>query len=96
MKVTDEMISAAYAEIRKAGYIIHHMPVVQRAIKAAVQAGWVSVDDYLPDEYDDLIVLDEDMNYSYAYRKGENWVSDSNVGVVTHWMPLPSYKEPTP
>ncbi len=36
MTLTDEMDEAASVELRKAGYIIHHQPVIERALKAAL------------------------------------------------------------
>lgn len=43
LKVTQEMVDAAYAVIRKAGYIIHHPPVIRKALEAALS---VSVPGY--------------------------------------------------
>lgn len=36
LDVTQEMVDAAYNVIRKAGYIIHHPPVVRKALEAAL------------------------------------------------------------
>ena len=38
LDVTQEMVDAAYNVIRKAGYIIHHPPVIRKALEAALSA----------------------------------------------------------
>ena len=51
MTVTDEMIEAASKVLHKAGYIIHHQPVIDRALKAALS----TIKPMTENEIDDMI-----------------------------------------
>ena len=53
---------------------------------------WISVKDRLPPEYVKVMCYLEDGDYTvgYLFDKEENeWNLQSDVGTVTHWMPLP-------
>jgi hypothetical protein len=103
MKVTDRMVTAAitayhdehhteYPEIR------HDM---RQAIEAAMQAAWISVDNYLPTLRKEVIVKTvsgritsdvlrkyDDGSFGFEYHYGDGL----HDYTVTHWMPLQEYK----
>ena len=91
MKVTDEMVCMACAKFDSLANE-SQLIAMKAAIEAAMQAAWVSVKDRMPDEYDDVLIKDDQGEYQYAYRKGINWIVEANHYDVTHWMPLPEYK----
>jgi hypothetical protein len=79
-----------------------HVDNMRFAIQAAIQAAWVSVDDYLPPLKKEVIVktghgeitydeLEKDkyggFNFSALYDNSDP------LFAPTHWMPLPEFKE---
>jgi hypothetical protein len=110
MKITDETVAAAmnafndnpnvYIEVR-------FTSDMRRAIEAAMQAAWVSVDDELPPQ-DVYVLARAPSGYSgtkwrytearYDKSYGNSWRTSSNDPVVdfgeevTHWMLMPEYK----
>jgi hypothetical protein len=89
MMVTDEMVDAARAIMDKT-YADQDMKV-RCVIEVALQAAWVSAKDRMPDEYNDVIIKDDQGEYKISYRKRNNWVVDVGHYDVTHWMPLPEF-----
>jgi hypothetical protein len=66
---------------------------MRAALEAAIQAAWVSVNDRMPDEYQNVIIKDIENEYQVAYLRRGSWVVDVGHYEVTYWMPLPEYKE---
>jgi hypothetical protein len=106
MQVTDEMVEVAYTEMRKAGYIIHHIPVVQHAIEAALQAAWQTMET-APKDGTPVYFVDGNGQYGICwwdkrYDLGKQsfifgWMSDSckdfgGFEEPTYWTELPKYK----
>jgi hypothetical protein len=65
-------------------------------IRAAFIAGyeadkWIRVEDELPNEYDTVLIWDDDCVYSAIYLKGGFEDEHGNpYNKVTNWQPLPS------
>jgi hypothetical protein len=75
MKITDEMVNAAYHTWKhKAHPSI--LSAIRAMLEAAMQSAWVSVDDRMPDEYQDVLIKDDQGEYQTAYLKKNNWVVD--------------------
>ncbi len=95
MQVTDKMIDAANSELKKAGYIIHHLPVVRRTIKSAIQAAWISIDDELPVRGSQVLILSNELPI-IGYRNSDDTLrvfgTHKLIINATHWMPLPEHK----
>ncbi len=51
---------------------------------------WISIDERLPDDYEDVIAGNS-YGVNFAWYDGESWLfpGDSVHGEVTHWQPLP-------
>lgn len=53
---------------------------------------WISIDDRMPDDYQDVIATDGyTSNFAYWDAADNYWLypGDSPSGIVTHWQPLP-------
>jgi hypothetical protein len=95
MIVTEQMTNAADDVLKRAGYVIHHKLVVERAILAALQKQWISVTDQLPTENGMLVVT----NLGLAnYEDGFFYSIDDEIreeidrldGIMV-WQKLPSF-----
>ena len=59
------------------------------------ESGWISVDERLPEAYNDFLVciLEYDTGYQYqcvSYFDGNKWLdADGTIDFITHWRPLP-------
>ena len=61
--------------------------------RRAEQQGWISVNERLPDDGVDVIVIADSRNIGFAWHDYRGWY-DSNHGwikisKITHWHPLP-------
>jgi len=103
MQVTDKMIKAAleawFGEPVNEPYD-EHVDNMRFAIQAAMQAAWVSVEERLPSKgFGYVLVLNCGLfwpNYHVAeYDCDDNSWFNGAVYLydVTHWMPLPEFKE---
>jgi hypothetical protein len=99
MQVTDKMIKAAleawFGEPVTEPYD-EHMDNMRFAIQAAIQAAWVSVDDSLPSKgFGYVLVLNWSNYYVAEYDCDDDSWSNDDVYLydVTHWMPLPEFKD---
>ena len=97
MQVTDEMIKAAIAVYHDDNhYYPEIMDNMRDALKAAIQAAWVSVDDYLPPRLlgNSLVLNGLDYHVAEYLHDEQKWFNgDVYLYDVTHWMPLPEFKE---
>jgi hypothetical protein len=104
MQITDKQVEAALKQL-PFDYPTTLQPyVVRRMIEAAMQAAWVNVDDTLPDKDKDFHISDRFLvvlpsNYKthvsgYTKEKrGSVYKSNFDFPEVTHWMPMPCFKE---
>ena len=105
MQVTDKMIMAGlsgwFSEPIDDPYEAHE-DNMRFAIQAAIQAAWVSVDEALPPLRTEVLVktgtgritTDVLTKYDDGSFGFEFYVCDGLVErIVTHWMPLPEFKE---
>jgi hypothetical protein len=99
MEVTDKMIKAAleawFGEPVNEPYD-EHVDNMRFAMQAAIQTAWVSVDDELPPrDLSEVLVLTGGYYHVAEYDNDHNsWFNgDVYLYDVTHWMPLPEFKE---
>ena len=95
MQVTDEMVNVAIKEWYK-NDSRYDSDAMRSAIEAAIQAAWVSIDDELPPrDLSEVLVLTGGYYHVAEYDNEHNsWFNgDVYLYDVTHWMPLPEFKE---
>ena len=99
MKVTDKMVDAARKVMDKT-YADQDVKA-RDVIEAAMQAAWISVDNYLPPLRKEVIVKTvsgritsdvlrkyDDGSFGFEYHYGDGL----HDYTVTHWIPLSEYK----
>jgi hypothetical protein len=99
MQVTDKMIKAAleswFGEPVTEPYD-EHVDNMRFAIQAAIQAAWVSVDEALPPRLLGNVLVLNGLDYhvaEYLHDEKKWFNGDVYLYDVTHWMPLPEFKE---
>ena len=60
----------------------------------AEQGGWISVEDRLPETYEEVLVAWSDGDFGFAERINNEigtqiWGATLSQAVITHWQPLP-------
>jgi hypothetical protein len=101
MKVTDEMVDAAIDAYEQSEFT--DMPTeyaMKAALEAAMQAAWIKFDVDNKETWpplDTIVMTNQGLpaaiNDKYTWYL-EHYALENQF--VTHWMPLPEYKEPTP
>jgi hypothetical protein len=104
MKITDRVVHVAACEYLgvQHDYDIPsgNIKDMRKALEAAIQAAWISVDERLPEpvyvdgieSYKEYLVCDtlnKKVSHDY-FHSSHGW--NHYCGYVTHWMPLPEYK----
>jgi hypothetical protein len=98
MNVTNEMVKSAMDAFNDnfvMGIPDYFIPDMQRAIEAAIQTAWVSVNERLPEKQETVIVrtkFGEVGSDLLHCTETVCWYKDGSHGNITHWMPLPEYK----
>jgi hypothetical protein len=98
MKVTNEMVAAAmnaFNDNPVTGISEYFTSDMQRAIEAAIQAAWVSIDDELPIRGSQVLILSNELPV-IGYRNSDDTLrvfgTHKLIINATHWMPLPEHK----
>ena len=50
---------------------------------------WISVEDKLPENFDDVLIHYADGRIDIGCRYPDGWMTERSWGPITHWMPLP-------
>ena len=54
-----------------------------------MEINWISVEDELPKNLDDVLIHYADGRIEVGCRYSDGWLMERSWGPVTHWMPLP-------
>jgi hypothetical protein len=96
MNITDKMLDEA--QIVYDTFSVHcfcERNAISKAIQAAMSTAWVSVDEKLPNNFVQVLVLDSQEGYHVATYSEEphQWFGTDNLHLydVTHWMSFPEF-----
>lgn len=83
---------------RKTAIIVRHIaPLVAQQQPEQAGAGWIPVEERLPDKRERVLVWDGDAEI--VEFAGDRWIGDSGscpLDQPTHWQPLPPHTEHAP
>lgn len=74
------------------GYV--RMSVVEDIIRKHMKDGWIPVEDWLPDNNEDVLVTTDVGLITFGYVSHGKWITDQEPDYPIAWRPLPEPYRP--